>query len=58
MWRMKIQETIDLYERADTVNELLARYGVKFGIYKNNTFHEQLFPFDAIPRVIGKEEFD
>ncbi|MCI6421075.1 MAG: circularly permuted type 2 ATP-grasp protein [Blautia sp.] len=55
---MKIQETIDLYERADTVNELLARYGVKFGIYKNNTFHEQLFPFDAIPRVIGKEEFD
>ena len=53
MWRMKIQETIDLYERADTVNELLARYGVKFGIYKNNTFHEQLFPFDAIPRVIG-----
>ena len=58
MWRMKIQETIDLYERADTVNELLARYGVKFGIYKNNTFHEQLFPFDAIPRMIGKEEFD
>ena len=58
MWRMKIQETIDLYERADTVNELLARYGVKFGIYKNNTFKEQLFPFDAIPRVIGKEEFD
>ena len=58
MWNMKIQETIDLYERADTVNELLARYGVKFGIYKNNTFHEQLFPFDAIPRVIGKEEFD
>ena len=58
MWRMKIQETIDLYERADTVNELLARYGVKFGIYKNNTFHEQLFPFDAITRVIGKEEFD
>lgn len=58
MWRMKIQETIDLYERADTVNELLARYGVKFGIYKNNTFHEQLFPFDSIPRVIGKEEFD
>ncbi|MGN0399392.1 MAG: circularly permuted type 2 ATP-grasp protein [Blautia sp.] len=55
---MKIQETIDLYEREDTVNELLARYGVKFGIYKNNTFHEQLFPFDAIPRVIGKEEFD
>ncbi len=50
-------ENIDLYRHTDTVNELLARYGVKFGIYKNNTFHEQLFPFDAIPRVIGAEEF-
>lgn len=48
---------IDLYNHTDTVNELLARYGVKFGIYKNNTFREQLFPFDAIPRMIGQEEF-
>ena len=49
---------IDLLQRTETVNELLARYGVKFGIYKNNTFNEQLFPFDAIPRIIEKEEFD
>ncbi|MBQ3257797.1 MAG: circularly permuted type 2 ATP-grasp protein [Oscillospiraceae bacterium] len=49
---------MDLLKRADTVNELLARYGVKFGIYKNNTFNEQLFPFDAIPRVIEADEFD
>lgn len=49
---------MDLLERTDTVNELLARYGVKFGIYKNNTFKEQLFPFDAIPRIIEKKEFD
>ncbi len=48
----------DLLDKRDTVNELLARYGVKFGIYKNGTFKEQLFPFDAIPRVITKEEFD
>lgn len=48
---------IDLFEHTDTVNELLARYGVKFGIYKNNEFKEQLFPFDAIPRVIEKDEF-
>ena len=47
-----------LLARTDTVNELLARYGVKFGIYKNNIFKEQLFPFDAIPRVIKKNEFD
>ena len=41
----------------DEINQLLARYGVKFGIYKNNEFHEQLFPFDAIPRVITYQEF-
>lgn len=50
-------KNIDLLKRTDTVNELLARYGVKFGIYKNNTFKEQLFPFDAIPRIIQKDEF-
>lgn len=41
----------------DEINQLLARYGVKFGIYKNNEFHEQLFLFDPIPRVILHEEF-
>lgn len=49
---------MDLIERANSVNELLARYGVKFGIYKNGTFKKQLFPFDAIPRVIPADEFD
>ena len=49
---------LELLEHTDTVNELLARYGVKFGIYKNNTFKEQLFPFDAIPRIIEADEFD
>ncbi len=48
---------LDLLKHTDTVNELLARYGVKFGIYKNNEFKEQLFPFDAIPRIIEYEEF-
>lgn len=53
-----IMYDLDLLEHTDTVNELLARYGVKFGIYKNNTFKEQLFPFDAIPRIIERAEFD
>ena len=39
------------------INELLARYGVKFGIYKNGSFHEQLFPFDPLPRVIEAAEW-
>ena len=46
-----------LLEHTENINELLARYGVKFGIYKNNTFKEQLFPFDSIPRVIAHDEF-
>ena len=46
-----------LIRHSDEINELLARYGVKFGIYKNNEFKEQLFPYDMIPRVIGAEEF-
>lgn len=48
---------MDLINHRDTVNEQLARYGVKFGIYKNHEFREQLFPFDAIPRIIEKEKF-
>ncbi len=47
----------ELIEHTDGINRLLARYGVKFGIYKNGEFHEQLFPFDAIPRVISRDEF-
>ncbi len=54
---MQNLENIDLLNHTDTINELLARYGVKFGIYKNNEFKEQLFPFDAIPRIIGGNEF-
>lgn len=50
-------QKLDLLQHTDTVNALLARYGVKFGIYKNNVFKEKLFPFDAIPRVIAHEEF-
>ena len=47
----------NLTEHADSINRLLSRYGVKFGIYKNQTFHEQLFPFDALPRIITHDEF-
>lgn len=55
---MNTVEDLELVRHTADINHLLARYGVKFGIYKNGTFHEQLFPFDPIPRVIGKEEFD
>lgn len=48
---------LELIQHTDKINELLARYGVKFGIYKNNVFKEQLFPFDSIPRIIEHDEF-
>ena len=47
----------DLVRHEGRINQQLARYGVKFGIYKNGTFEERLFPFDAIPRVIQAQEW-
>ena len=46
-----------LIKNSETINRLLARYGVKFGIYKNGEFKEQLFPFDPIPIIIESDEF-
>lgn len=48
---------LELLKNREQINGLLARYGVKFGIYKNNVFKEQLFPFDSIPRIIESQEF-
>jgi uncharacterized circularly permuted ATP-grasp superfamily protein len=44
-------------ETVGEINRLMMRYGVKFGIYKNGEFIEQLFPYDALPRVIDRNEF-
>ena len=47
----------ELLDNEALINDMLARYGVRFGIYKNGNFKEQLFPFDAIPRVIPADQF-
>lgn len=47
----------ELVAHQETINRQLARYGVKFGIYKNGEFKERLFPFDPLPRVIPAAEF-
>lgn len=47
----------ELNKHVKSINHLLERYGVRFGIYKNGNFKEQLFPFDPIPRVIEHEEW-
>ena len=54
---MTVPDTRELTKHTEEINELLARYGVKFGLYKQGVFKEQLFPFDAIPRIIGAEDF-
>ena len=41
----------------EQINQQLARYGVKFGIYKNGAFHERFFPYDPIPRIITAQEW-
>ena len=47
----------ELIDRRDGMNQELARNGVRFGIYKQGEFIEQLFPYDPIPRIIGAQEF-
>lgn len=47
-----------LISHTPRINQELARYGVKFGIYKNNSFYERLFPFDAIARVIPHSDWE
>ncbi len=47
----------ELLAARDTVNLWMERYGVRFGVYKNGVFNEQLFPFDAVPRIISATEW-
>ncbi|MDO4399949.1 MAG: circularly permuted type 2 ATP-grasp protein [Coriobacteriia bacterium] len=47
-----------LVTHTSAINAQLARYGVKFGLYKNGEFRERLFPFDAVPRVIEADAWD
>ena len=48
----------ELVNWRDALNRELARNGVRFGIYKNGEYHDQLFPYDPIPRIIGSDEFN
>ena len=47
-----------LVEQTPKINSQLARYGVKFGLYKHGEFKERLFPFDAIPRIITASQWE
>ena len=47
----------ELTNSRDSVNKWMERYGVRFGVYKNGVFNEQLFPFDPVPRVISNDDW-
>ncbi len=46
-----------LLSHKEQINRQMARYGVKFGIYKHGQFLERLFPFDPIPRRISASDY-
>ena len=48
----------DLVDRRELINRELSRNGVRFGIYHNGEYHDRLFPYDPIPRVIESDEYD
>ncbi len=47
-----------LTDSRDTVNKWMERFGVRFGVYKKGVFKEQLFPFDSVPRIISKDDWE
>ncbi len=54
---------LDIYKKLDSAktehfDEFIKIYGVNFNLYKNGEFIEQGFPFDMIPRIISKSDFD
>ena len=48
----------ELTDSRDTVNKMLERFGVRFGVYKKGVFNEQPFPLDSVPRIISKKDWD
>lgn len=45
-------------EKDKHFDEFIKIYGVNFNLYKDGEFIEQGFPFDMIPRIISKSDFE
>jgi uncharacterized circularly permuted ATP-grasp superfamily protein len=59
----EMKRFLDIYknlenEKTEQFDEFIKIYGVNFNLYKNGEFLEQGFPFDIIPRIISKSDFD
>ena len=42
----------------DTMNKWMKRFGVKFGVHYKGAFKEQQEPYDPIPHIISKKEWE
>lgn len=47
----------ELVERRALINRELSRNGVRFGVYRDGEYHDRLFPYDPIPRIIESDEY-
>ena len=47
----------ELVDHREGINRELSRNGVRFGIYKDGEYHDRLFPYDPIPRIIESQDF-
>ena len=53
----EIFETVD-HKKIQEFQEFLESNAVNFNLFKEGNFVERAFPFDIIPRIIPKKEFD
>lgn len=48
----------ELVNRREEINRELSRNGVRFGVTKDGTYSDRLFPYDPIPRIIESNDFE
>lgn len=45
-------------QKIGELNSFMEKYAINFNLFKDGMFIERSFPFDLIPRIIEKKEFD
>lgn len=54
---MQIFEKLDR-SKVDQLQSFMNNFAINFNLFKNGSFLERSFPFDVIPRIIPKNEFE
>lgn len=60
---IEIKKFLDIFKtlderRIDDLKNFMNKFAINFNLFKDGQFLERLFPFDVIPRIIPKKEFD